>query len=417
MSEIPLSFLRRMPKTDLHVHLDGSLRLSTLVELARREGVDLPADSEAGLREKVFKDSYQSLEEYLTGFGLTTSVMRSAENLERIAYELAEDNQREGVRYIEVRFAPQLHVREGFDTLNVLRAVCGGLDRAKQAFNNRPEVQSGQEPPFEYGIIACAMRYFDERSSTYHRSFMELHRYTPPNRLYSLASLELAQAAAYARRREGLPVVGFDLAGPEEGYPPHHHREAYEFAHRHFLNKTVHAGEAYGPESIFKAITELHADRIGHGSSLFNPDAITDPDTADRRRYVEDLAQFIADRRITIEVCLTSNQQTSHEYRRLEQHPFGQMMKHKLSVTLCTDNRAVSNTTVTDEFAKAVKYFNLNLKQIKNLVVYGFKRSFFPRSYGEKRAYVRRCMDYFEKVALEEGLEEQLRRSSSEEDR
>jgi len=132
---------------------------------------------------------------------------------------------------------------------------------------------------------------------------------------------------------------------------------------------------------------------------------------------VEDLAQFIADRRITIEVCLTSNQQTSYEYRRLEQHPFGRMMKHKLSVTLCTDNRTVSNTTVTDEFAKAVRYFSLNLKQIKNLVVYGFKRSFFPRSYGEKRAYVRRSMDYFEKGALEEGLEEQLRRSSSEEDR
>lgn len=414
--KIPESFLRRMPKTDLHVHLDGSLRLDTLVELARQEGVELPAWDAEGLRRKVFKDSYRNLEEYLTGFGLTCEVMHTPDNLRRIARELAEDNLREGVRYIEVRFAPQLHAREGFDTIEVLRAVCAGLNDAKEEFNRRPSVASGAEPPFEYGIIACALRYFDEHFSEFHRAFLHMHRFSPPEKVYALASLELAQAAARARREEGLPVVGFDLAGPEEGYPPHHHREAYEFAHRNFLQKTVHAGEAYGPESIFKAITELHADRIGHGTSLLNPAAISDPDIADRERYVEDLAQFIADRRITLEVCLTSNQQTSPEYRDLSCHPFGEMMTHKLSVTLCTDNRTVSGTSVTEEFRKAVDTFDLTLKQIKNLVVYGFKRSFFPRDYAAKRAYVRRCMDYFERVAREEGLEEMLRLSSSRED-
>ncbi len=413
---IPESFLRRMPKTDLHVHLDGSLRIPTLIELARAAGLKLPAWDEDGLRRTVFKDNYRNLEEYLTGFGLTCEVMHTPENLERIARELAEDNLREGVRYIEVRFAPQLHARDGFDTIDVLRAVCRGLDRAKEEYNRRPEVAAGGEPPFEYGIIACALRYFDEHFSDFHRAFLEMHRFSPREKVYSLASLELAQAAAHARREGGLPVVGFDLAGPEEGYPPHHHREAYEFAHRNFLQKTVHAGEAYGPESIFKAITELHADRIGHGTSLLNPEAVSNPDIHDRDRYVEDLAQFIADRRITLEVCLTSNQQTSPDYRDLSRHPFGDMMAHKLSVTLCTDNRTVSSTTVSGEFKKAVEAFELTLKQVKNLVVYGFKRSFFPRDYAAKRAYVRRCMNYFERVAREEGLEELLRESSARED-
>ncbi|RLB57082.1 MAG: adenosine deaminase family protein [Deltaproteobacteria bacterium] len=400
-THFPREFLERIPKTDLHVHLDGSLRIPTLIELARESGVELPSYSEEGLLETVFKESYQSLDEYLTGFGLTTEVMRTREQLERIAYELAVDNQQEGVRYIEVRFAPQLHTSKHLDTMDVLRAVCAGLERAKREFNSRPQVSGGREPPFEYGIIACALRYFNKHFSTFHNSFLALHRYTPPERVYALASLELAQAAAHARREEGLPVVGFDLAGPEEGYPPHHHREAYEYAHRHFLQKTVHAGEAYGPESIFKAITELHADRIGHGTSLLNPMAISDPDITDKARYVADLTQFIADRRITLEVCLTSNQQTNPAYRRLSGHPFGQMMERKLSVTLCTDNRTVSRTTVTDEFAKACTTFDLQLPDLKNLVVYGFKRSFYPHDYAAKRQYVRRAMEYFEKVVEE----------------
>jgi adenosine deaminase len=400
-ASITREFIRRLPKTDLHVHLDGSIRIPTLIELAKESRVDLPSYTEEGLRETVFKDDYGNLGEYLKGFGLTTAVMQSREQIERIAYELAWDNLEEGVYYIEVRFAPQLHAKKGFDTIDVMRAVADGLGRAQKEFNSRPEVASGAEPPFAFGIIACAMRFFKERYSGFYRFFLEMHRYSDPDEVYALASLELARAAARARHEMGLPVVGFDLAGVEEGYPPMRYKEAYDFAHRHFLKKTVHAGEDYGPESIFQAITELHADRIGHATSLLNPDAIRSPLIQDRERYIRNLAQFIADRRITLEICLTSNQQTNPAYRELSDHPFGQMMAHKLSVTLCTDNRTVSNTTMTDEIHKAVNHFNLSMKDLKNILVYGFKRSFFPGDYPTKRTYVRRCMNYFEKVEKE----------------
>ncbi len=391
-------FIQKLPKSDLHLHLDGSMRISTLIELAKQSHVQLPSMTEEGLRETVFKERYGSLDEYLQGFGYLCSVMQNREQLERVAYELAIDNQREGVCYIEVRFAPQLHSHTSFDVIEVIRAVSRGLDRAKQEFNAHPEVVQQQRPPFDYGIIACAMRYFNEHFSSFHRTFLGLHQYMEPIRIYALASMVLVQAAVRAKRDYGLPIVGFDLAGHERGYPPHHHRETYEYAHRHFLNKTVHAGEGYGPESIFKAITELHADRIGHGTSLFDPNAIQDVEIRDRAGYVGELAQYISDRRITVEVCLTSNQQTNPAYRDLKKHPFGRMMQHKLSATLCTDNRTVSNTTMTDEIHKAVTTFDLGLDDLKNILVYGFKRSFFPDVYSRKRVYVRACMEYFERL-------------------
>ncbi len=305
------------------------------------------------------------------------------------------------MRYIEVRFAPQLHATEDLDMPAVFSAVNQGLDRAKREFNTRPEIVDGSEPPFEYGIIACAMRYFSESFSRYYRDMVSAHPYTSPDRVFGLASLELVGAAAFARNEGGLPVVAVDLAGPEEGYPPIHHREAYMQAHRSFLRKTVHAGEAYGPESIFQAITELHADRIGHGTSLFDPDAIRNRGIHDRERYIDDLVQFIADRRITIEVCLTSNLQTDPNLGSLAEHPFGLMMENKLSTALCTDNRTVSNTTVTNEIYRASEAFDLGMKEIKTLMVYGFKRSFYPGRYTQKREYVRKCMDFFERVELE----------------
>ena len=398
MTALTRELIRRLPKTDLHLHLDGSLRLSTLIEMARAMKVEMPSGTEAGLRETVFRDHYADLGEYLHGFKYTCAVLRNAENLERAAQELAEDNQAEGVRYIEVRFAPQLHAYGDLDTVEVLRAVDRGLRRAKDAFNRRPGIAGGAEPPFDYGIIACAMRYFDARFSAFHRAFMESHSYSPPDRVYGLATMELVRAAERARDGHGVPVVGIDLAGPEDGYPPRDHREAYRYAHRRFFRKTVHAGEAYGPESVFQAITELHAERIGHGTLMLDPGAIRSKAIVDRDDYVRDLAQFVADRRITIEVCLTSNQQTNPAFRRLEDHPFRKMMEHKLSVTLCTDNRLVSNTTVTDEMVKAVTTFGLGVDDVKHLIVYGFKRSFCPGEYAVKREYVRRCMDYFESL-------------------
>ncbi len=405
--EITRELLRRLPKSDLHLHLDGSVRLATLVELAAERKIGLPSQTVEGLRETVFKDSYRSLEEYLTGFAYTCAVMSDSESLERIAYELAVDNLEEGVRYIEVRFAPQLHAGAGLDLPKIFSAVDRGLARARGEFNSTHAVRSGGEPRFEYGIIACSMRFFAAGFSGYFERFMQAHTYTDRDTVFGLASLELVGAALDARDRLGIPVVGVDLAGAEAGYPPVHHREAYLKAHRAFLKKTVHAGEAYGPESIFQAITELNADRIGHGTSLFNAEAVTDPSIADPERFVEDIAQYIADRRITLEVCLTSNMQTTPSIGRLENHPLGKMMDHRLSVAICTDNRTVSHTTVTEELYKAVQHFDMALSQLKNLVVYGFKRSFFPGPYQAKRRYVRQCMERFEAVLAEAGGQEE----------
>ncbi len=396
--DLTKEIISRIPKTDLHLHLDGSIRIETLIELARQEGVELPSYTVEGLCETVFKDNYEDLEDYLKGFGYTCAVMRTRENIERISYELAVDNQKEGVRYIEVRFAPQLHAGNNMNLLETIQAVHAGLSRAKREFNNRPCILSGEEPPFEYGIIICAMRYFNKHFSDYFKDIISVHSFSQPDKIFGLASMELVGAGIMAKRELEIPVVGVDIAGPEKGNPPIHHRDAYMLAQRNFLKKTVHAGEAYGPESIYQAITELGADRIGHGTSLFNPDAITEKGIEDRERYVDDLVQFIADRRITIEVCLTSNMQTDPTLKRLEDHPLKHMMENRLSCSLCTDNRTVSHTTVTDEIFKAVNAFDLSLRDIKNLMVYGFKRSFYPGSYREKREYVRQCMEYFEKV-------------------
>lgn len=396
--ELDRDLLLRLPKSDLHVHLDGSIRPQTLLELAADAGVDLPSKTVSGLYETVYKETYDDLEDYLRCFRYSYLVMRHPESIERVAYELAVDNQREGVRYVEVRLAPQLHLGGGVDYLDVFEAVCRGMDEAKGEFNRRPEVESGSQPPFEYAVIACSLRYFDEGLSDYHGSFLKLHRYTDPDTIFGLASLELVGAAAKARDEAGLPVVGVDLAGAEAGYPAAHHREAFAKAQRCFLKKTVHAGEAYGPESIFQAITELNADRIGHGTSLFNANAVSDPGIRDPEAYVDALAQYIADRRITVEVCLTSNIQTSPSIRELRAHPFGRMMEHRISVAVCTDNRTVSRTSVTDELLKAVRTFDLDLEDLKNVLVYGFKRSFYPGLYSEKRKYVRRCIDYIEEL-------------------
>lgn len=396
--KITEDYLLALPKTDLHVHLDGSIRLGTLIDLAREYHVKLPSYTVEGLHETVFKTRYRNLGEYLQGFAYTGAVMQSELALERVAYEFAQDNQQEGVRYVEVRFAPQLHMHAHMNAVMVLKAVNRGLERAQREFNARPEVASGVEPAFKYGIIACAMRMFGSGFSEYFKNLINAHRYTPDKEVYPMASIELARAAIIARDEHGLPVVGFDLAGEEAGYPAGAHADAFGYVHKHFLKKTVHAGEAYGPESIFQAITDLHADRIGHGTYLLDPDMINAPEIGDRQHYVEQLGQYIADRRITLEVCLTSNLQTNPHMSSLSEHPFKKMRQQRLSTTLCTDNRTVSNTTVTRELKLAVDELGLDRGDLKSIIIYGFKRSFMPGTYLEKRAYVRQVIDFYEKI-------------------
>jgi adenosine deaminase len=391
--------IRRLPKTDLHVHLDGSLRLATLIDLAQQRRVALPSETEEGLRRQVFRERYHDLAEYLEGFQYAVAVLQDKESLERAAFELAEDCQAEGVRYLEVRFAPQLHVNPGFTMPDVVRAVDRGLRRAADAFNRRPEVATGQEPRFAAGIILCALRFFLPQFSSGYRQFFEAMPEAPESEVYAAASLEVARAAARLSRDEDLLVVGVDLAGKEKGYPAEDHRQAYQVAHGAFLGKTVHAGEDYGPESIFQAITDLHADRIGHGTWLFDHTKVHDPKITDKKRYVEELAQYVADKRVTVEVCLTSNQQTVPELATdLRLHPFGEMRRRKLSTTFCTDNRLVSDTSVTNEISRAIEAFDLTEREVRDILIYGFKRSFYPGTYLEKRTYVRQVIDFADNV-------------------
>jgi adenosine deaminase len=392
-------FLRRIPKTDIHLHLDGSLRLPTLIELARQQRVKLPSTTTDGLDRLVFKKHYASLTEYLRGFAYTCAVMHDEESLERIACELAEDNLAEGVRYIEVRFAPQLHVHDQLTLEQVVRAVSRGLERARRVHNASAAVRSGEDVPFHFGIIACALRFFTPSMSPYYERLFRVLSYAAPKQVFAAASTELARAAVRLIHEQGLPIVGFDLAGAEAGFPADDHRVAFQYCHSHFLKKTVHAGEAYGPESIFQAITDCYANRIGHGTWLFAHSMIKHPAITDREAYRDHLAEYIASQRITLEVCLTSNTQTHPEMRNLAGHPLRQMLDHELSISLCTDNRLVSHTTVTNELRQAVQHLKLTPRELRNVVLAGFKGSFFPGTYREKRQFVRQVINRYEALS------------------
>ena len=394
-------FIHAMPKSDLHLHLDGSLRIPSLIEMAKKTKVDLPSYTEDGLKEKVFKPSYSNLGEYLHGFQYTCGVLRDLENIERASYELALDNQNEGVNYIEVRFAPQLliNLNEKLNFETILEACNNGLKRAQQEYNNSSQVNEQEKPPFHYGIICCAMRMFGPKGfSPYYSNLYKMMNYSRPNQVIRFAAMEMVRACVKLRDERGLPIVGIDLAGQEEGYPAGKFNEVYAYAHKNFMHKTVHAGEAYGAESIFEAITECYADRIGHGYSLFMPERIQDHSIKNKEKYIDDLASFIADKRTVIEVCLTSNMQTNPDIKTVEEHKFRYMLENRMATTICTDNRLVSNTTVSKEYQLALENFEIPLKRLKDIVAYGFKKSFYPGSYVEKRAYAKLNMQYFDKV-------------------
>ena len=388
-------FLLEIPKTDLHVHLDGSLRLSTLIDLAKQKNIRLPSYTEDGMRELVFKDKYESLDEYLKGFFYTGLVMDTADALERIAYEFAIDNFSEGIRYVEVRFAPQLHITDSLSFEDVVKSINKGLETASKEINMN---LSENEPEFRYGLIVCAMRYCNADFSSYYKSFFKMHTYSSERECISLASLELVKAAVKLRDESDIPIVGFDIAGSEWGHPADEHKQSYDYAHQHFLHKTVHAGEASGPESIFSAITSCHADRIGHGLQLFREDKIIDPLIDDKKMYISRLVNFLADSRITVEVCLTSNLQTMPELKSITEHSLSKMLDKRLSVSICTDNRLVSNTNICKELKLMTDNFYLTEKMFKDIVVYGFKRSFFYGSYSDKRKYVGKCIAYYESI-------------------
>ena len=414
------AFIAAIPKSDLHVHLDGSLRIETVVELARdADGVELPSEDVDELRRSVFKPNYASLEEYLRPFAYTCGVMQTAVNLERVSYEFAVDNYVENVRYFEVRYAPQLHARltstntGGMTIVDVLVSVDKGLKRAREEFNRtlRNEQQEGKrmsEPHYDYGIIACAMRMFFPGMSKYYDALFQLHPHADARSLTAMASVNLVQAATVARDKLHVPVVAIDIAGAEKDHEASVHFEAFKLAHAYQFAKTVHAGEGYGPESIWQAIRDLHAERIGHGFHIHSDHLVFDPKNIDAATnkgttFCKKLNKYVSDRRITMEVCLTSNLNTMPELS-IENHAFRKMVESRLSISLSTDNKLISNTTMTKELLLAVRTFGLSPKQLKEIVVCGYKRSFYYGPYTERREYSRKVMDYYDEIAAKHGV-------------
>lgn len=293
-----------------------------MLELARERGIAMPADDVEGLQAHLVASDAGSLEEYLAAFDVTVSVMQDTDAIERIAFELGEDHAREHVFYAEVRFCPLLNTRGGLSPNQVLDAALRGLGRADTAHGTRS------------AVIVCALRHL-----------------TPST------SVDLAELAVQYRDHG---VCGFDLAGAEAGNPVRAHADAFAVAHTHGLPVTIHAGEAYGPESIQQALDLGHAVRIGHGTHLAD-----DPE----------LLRRVRDAGVTLEVCLTSNVQTG-AVPSYEIHPLRQYHDAGVSVTLATDNRLVSGVTLTDEYVHARDALGFSWDELVGIARNGFQRAF-----------------------------------------
>ncbi|HEX6306719.1 MAG TPA: adenosine deaminase [Longimicrobiales bacterium] len=322
--------LHRLPKTDLHLHLDGSLRPQTMLELADRVGIELPVTDAAALAQYMHVSDGRDLVDYLARFEATLALMQTADAIERIAYELAEDCALENIRYAEIRFCPALNTRGGMSNQEVVEAALSGLRRAEADH----EIMTA--------VIVCGLR-----------------------NLPLATSIDMATLAVAFRDRG---VVAFDLAGAERGNPPIDHQPAFQIAADANMAITIHAGEAFGPASIHQAIHYCNARRIGHGTRLWE-----DPDLMD---YVNDF-------RIPIEICLTSNVQT-RAATSLEEHPLRLFYDQGLVVTLNTDNRLMSATTMTDEFLRAHQALGFTWDELCELAMMGFESAFLP--YQEKSA-------------------------------
>ncbi|HEY0672019.1 MAG TPA: adenosine deaminase [Longimicrobiales bacterium] len=331
--------LEQLPKTELHVHLDGSLRPETMIELAREYGKELPCWEPEALREHMHVKDARNLVDYLARFDTTLSVMQTEAALERIAYELAEDNARENVRYMEVRYSPVLNIQGGLTLDQAVDAPLRGLRRAEKDYDIRT------------ALIICGIRNMSPQTS-----------------------MELADLTVDHRDRG---VVAFDLAGAEYNYPAKKHREAFYKVINANIAATIHAGEAYGPESIHQALHYCGANRIGHGTRLFEDPA---------------LMQYVNDFRIPIEICITSNVQTK-AVSSFEDHPVRLYYDEGLVVTLNTDNRLMSGTTVTDEYLRAHQYLGFTWDELCDIAVMGFQSAFLPHQ---------------EKVALVEEVKEEI---------
>jgi adenosine deaminase len=339
--------LAKLPKVLLHEHLDGVLRPKTVIALAQDVGyTGLPTSDPEALAKWFYQGANQgSLAKYLEGFTHTIAVMQTEEALERVAYEQAEDLSRDGVVYFETRFAPVFHTMKGLTHQQVVAAVLKGLARGERDFGVRS------------GLIICAMRNMN-------------------------VSLEMAELAVDFRQRG---VVGFDLAGEEGGHPPKKHVDAFHYIQRENFNITIHAGEGFGKESIWQAIQYCGAHRIGHGTRLIDDIAVADG----RAVKLGDLAQYVLDKRIPLEICLLSNVHTGATPS-LELHPFKILYQERFRVTLNTDNRLMSNTSMTREFEAAAQTFGLTLDDFEKITINAMKSAFLP--YDQRLQFIYRLL-------------------------
>ncbi len=327
--------IRTLPKVLLHEHLDGGLRPATVIDLAAELGYQgLPTTDSADLAKWFHRGAQRgNLPEYLEGFLHTTSVMQSPEALERVAFEFIEDMYHDGVVYAEVRFAPVYHTQRGLTQDEVVSAVLAGLERGEHTYG------------VEWGLIICAMRHMAD-------------------------SLDAAELAI---RHRDSGVVGFDLAGGEDGFPPKKHVAAFQAIERANFYITIHAGEAYGPESIWQALQYCGTHRLGHATRL-RDDIEMLPDGS---LMLGRLAQYILDRRVPLEMCLLSNLHTG-ACETLEDHPFGLFFRSGFRVCLNTDDRLMSDTSMTQETTLATELFDLSLGELEKLSLNAIKSAFAP---------------------------------------
>jgi adenosine deaminase len=331
----PRELIRRVPKVLLHEHLDGGLRPATVLALAREAGYgELPESDPERLAQWFFLGAAKgNLPQYLEGFRHTIAVMQTAEALERVAFEFVEDMAADNVIYAEVRFAPHFHTVQGLGQDAVMLAVLRGLERGRAAFG------------VETGLIVCALRN------------------QSPGLSFQLVELALNY------REHGC--VGFDLAGEEAGHPAKEHVHAFQLAQRENFARTIHAGESFGPESIWQALQYCGAHRIGHGTRLVEDLVLYEGKVI----KVGSLAQYVLDHRIPLELCLSSNVHTGATPS-LDAHPFPVLLRLGFRVTLNTDNRLMSRTSMTEEYALAVERFGLTLDDLELLSMNGMKSAF-----------------------------------------
>ena len=333
--------IKKLPKAELHCHLDGSLRIDTILRLALEQGVELPSNNKSILESILMvTDNTGSLEEYLKKFEIILSILQTPDALTKVAYELAMDCWKDGIRYLEIRYCPELHTKDGMTLSDTVEAVKLGLKQAEKKCG------------IITGIIICSLRNM-----------------SPSN------SLELSKLAVKYKNKG---VVGFDLAGIEENFPAKKHKEAFYLILNNNINTTIHAGETFGPQSIHQAIHICGAHRIGHGTRVYED---------------IDLLNYINDHRIPLEICLTSNIHTK-AVSSISKHPFKYYINEKVRVTINTDNRLISNTSLSNEYEIAINNFNLNENEIRTIIINGFKSAFLPHN--ERRELIRKVADELE---------------------